>query len=84
MNSNDDWFGPTSNIVSKVLADYPDVLVQNEGSIFLFRPLTPKAKAWITEHIQPDAQWFGDALVVEHRYALELALAMREVGLILP
>jgi hypothetical protein len=29
--------------------------------------LTLRAKEWIDEHVQEDAQWFGHALVVEHR-----------------
>jgi len=36
----------------------PDVLVRNEGTLFLFCPLTPRAKEWIDEHVQSDAQWF--------------------------
>jgi len=79
--SNDnDWFGPTSDIVNKV---YPDVLVRNEGSVFLFTPLTPAAKHWICANVQPDAQWFGNALAVEWRYAAELAAAMRADGFVL-
>jgi hypothetical protein len=79
-NDNNDWFGPTSDIVNKVL---PDVLVRNEGTIFLFTPLTPAATNWICVNVQPNAQWFGNALVVEHRYAADLAAGMREDGLIL-
>ena len=56
----------------------PDVLVRNEGTVFLFCPLTPRAKEWIDVHIQSDAQWFGNALVVEHRYAWGLAEGMKE------
>jgi hypothetical protein len=82
MGSNDEWYGPTSDIVNKVLRD-PDVLVSNEGSIFLFQPLTARANVWIAEYVQPDAQWLGEALVVEHRYAVELAAAMRDAGLVL-
>jgi hypothetical protein len=79
-DGNNDWFGPTSEIVDKVL---PDVLVRSEGSIFLFCPLTPAAKQWIAENVKPNAQWFGQALVVEHHYALELAVGMRDAGLAL-
>ena len=61
----------------------PDVLVANEGTVFLFNPLTPRAKEWIEEHVQPDAQWFGTTLVVEHRYAWGLAQGMKEAGLVL-
>jgi hypothetical protein len=51
----------------------PDVLVRNEGTVFLFNPLTARAKEWIEEYVQADAQWFGTTLVVEHRFAWGLA-----------
>ena len=60
-----------------------DVFVSCEGSIFLFTPLTVAAKQWIDENVQPDAQWFGNALAVEWRFTAELAAAMRVGGLIL-
>ena len=47
----------------------PDVIVQNAVPLYLFYPLTPRAEAWVAENIQSDAQWFGNALVVEPRYA---------------
>jgi hypothetical protein len=59
----------------------PDLIVRDEGTLFLFRPLTPRAKAWIDEHVQADATWYGDALVVEHRYAFALAVGVTEAGL---
>jgi hypothetical protein len=61
----------------------PDVLVHNEGTVFLFCPLTSQAKEWIDEHVSPDAQWFGSALVVEHRFAWGLAQGMKDAGLVL-
>jgi hypothetical protein len=61
----------------------PDVLVRNEGTVFLFCPLTLRAKEWIDEHVQSDSQWFGNALVVEHRYAWGLAEGMKDEGLLL-
>ena len=59
----------------------PDVLVSDEGTLFLFCPLTPRAKQWIDANVQSDATWFGNALVVEHRYAWELGKGMRDAGL---
>jgi len=53
---NNDWCGPTSEIVNKV---YPDLRVRSEGTIVLFTPVTPRAKRWINANVQPDAQWFG-------------------------
>jgi hypothetical protein len=58
-----------------------DVTVEGGGSIFLFRPHTDAATDWIEEHVQPDAQWFGGGLVVEHRYARDLADSMLQDGL---
>jgi len=60
-----------------------DCRVENHGTLFLFQPLTPAASDWIEEHVQEDAQFFGTALVVEHRYACDLAEGMREDGLVL-
>jgi hypothetical protein len=59
----------------------PDVLVQNCGTLFLFCPLTRYAEAWIREYVQADAMWYGNALVVEHRYVWGLAQGMRDAGL---
>ena len=61
----------------------PDLLVHNEGTLFLFCTLTARAKVWIDEHVQPDAQWFGNVLIVEHRFAWGLAQGMLDSGLVL-
>ena len=63
--------------------EIPDVLVHNEGTLFLFCPLTARAKAWIDEHVDQEGHWFGAALIVEHRYALGLAQGMKDAGLLL-
>lgn len=65
----------------QVVSPTPDILVHNEGTLFLFCPLTIRAKDWIDGHVQPDAQWFGADLAVEHRYALGLAEGMKNAGL---
>ena len=62
--------------------EIPDVLVYSEGTLFLFCPLTARAKGWIDEHVQ-DGHWFGAALVVEHRYAVDLVQGMKDAGLLL-
>jgi hypothetical protein len=64
-------------------AKSPDVLVRNEGTIFIFCPLTAAAKEWIDENVQPDAQWFGNSLIVEHRFAWGLGQGMKDAGLVL-
>ena len=59
----------------------PDVKVENHGTIFLFWPCSEQGETWIAENVQEDAQWFGNALVVEHRYARDLASGMLSDGL---
>jgi hypothetical protein len=60
-----------------------DFSVENHSSIFLFRMNTSAAQQWVSENVQEDAQFFGDALVVEWRYARDLAAAMSADGLVL-
>jgi hypothetical protein len=59
----------------------PDVSIENHFSLFLFRLNTQAASDWVSENVQPDAQFLGDALVVEPRYARELAVGMVAGGL---
>ena len=59
----------------------PDVLVRNEGTVFVFCPLTSRAKEWTDQHVQTDAQWFGNALIVDHRFAWGVAQGMIDDGL---
>jgi hypothetical protein len=67
---------------SGISSSTPDFLVRNEGTVFVFCPLTVEAKQWISEHVH-DALWFGSALVVELRYAWPLAVGMQDAGLVL-
>jgi len=69
--------------ISSQAPNTSDILVNNEGTLFVFCPLTSRAKEWIDERVQPDATWFGNALVVEHRFAWGLALGMKDAGLVL-
>ena len=55
------------------------VLVQ--GTIALVRPLTRGASEWISKHVPHQSQWFGPALVLEHRYIAELLDHMVADGL---
>jgi hypothetical protein len=61
-----------------------DVLVHNEGTIWLFNPLSERAKAGVAEHVAAESwQWLCDSLAVEHRYAPEIVDAMLGDGLVL-
>lgn len=53
-----------------------DVDVRNEGSVFLFHLNTEAAKDWVAENVSGESMYFGDALVVEPRYAGDLAAGM--------
>ena len=45
-----------------------DFTVNNQGTIFLLAPQTIPGHAWVDDYLPDDAQWFGNAVVVEHRY----------------
>lgn len=61
---------------------YPDFEVQHEGTIVLLHPLTDTGAKWISEHTDPDnRQFFGQALVVEHRYISDLLMGIEADGL---
>ena len=54
-----------------------DFTVENHGSIFLLQPLTSAAQTWVDENIPEDAQYFGTAVAVEHRYIVTSSTAFR-------
>lgn len=60
-----------------------DVEVENHGSIFLFSPLTQPGREWIGEHVTGETTTFAGSLVVEARYARDLADGMMGDGLVL-
>lgn len=61
-----------------------DVEVTGGGSVFIFNVLTPSARLWVEENVakgdwNPD---FPNSIVVEHRYARDLAAGMEAAGLV--
>jgi len=58
-----------------------DVTVECHGSLYLFELHTADARAWVDYNVSRDATYYGDALVVEWRYARDLAHGMTEDGL---
>jgi hypothetical protein len=67
-----------------LLAPQADMSVQDKETIFLFTPETEEAKQWIAEHvkfIEGETMYFGEALVVEHRYGADLSAGMASDGL---
>jgi hypothetical protein len=63
------------------MCNLPDVTVTNEGNIFIFNPHSHAAKDWIAENVQENAQYYGNGLVVEHRFAGDIIEGMEADGL---
>jgi hypothetical protein len=67
-------------------ASAPDFSIEGEGrfcTVYLLRPLTPVAFAWVEEHIPEDAQRLGNAIAVEHSYIGPIAEGILADGLVL-
>ena len=61
----------------------PDILVENHGSIFLLRPTSSVGQAWLQENvIGEESQIFGDAVVCEPRYVMDIVLGARGDGVV--
>ena len=58
-----------------------DFELQDEGSLYLLRPLTREAVEWLDEHIEQNRQMFGTAVVIEHRYVADIVRGIRDAGL---
>jgi hypothetical protein len=58
-----------------------DFDLSGHGTLYLFRPLTRAAHAWVNEHLPADATWFGGAIVVEHRYIGDIVCGAAADGL---
>jgi hypothetical protein len=63
----------------------PDFVLENHFSIFLLRPLSESAKAWVKEFIGPDNgfQPYFPTIVIESRYVGPILDGIRESGLVL-
>jgi hypothetical protein len=64
----------------------PDFSIEGEGrfcTVYLLRPLSPAAFAWVEEHIPEDAQRLGTAIGVEHRYIGPIADQILADGMVI-
>jgi hypothetical protein len=61
----------------------PDLSFENHGTLYLARPVSRRGRAWLDEHCPrgDDHTYRGDALVVERRYAPDLAEVAASDGL---
>lgn len=79
MSSHNDSF--VSSGSSPTESSGPDFVVENHASFFLLKPLTPTAHSWIKQHLPENAQWFGSAVVIEHRYIWAILDSIQNDGL---
>jgi hypothetical protein len=57
-----------------------DVRVEHHGNLYLFHARNALAQDWFEDYT--DAQSWGTAYVVEHRYAAEITQALQDYGFI--
>ena len=57
-----------------------DFIVTHHGTLALFEPQNDEAREHLEENVSDEAQWFGNALVVEPRYVLNLVAGLEEEG----
>jgi hypothetical protein len=74
MSSHNDSF------VASGTSPTPDFRCENHGSIFLLFALSQSGQSWIKENLPSDAQWFGNAVVIEHRYVWPILVGIQNDG----
>jgi hypothetical protein len=62
--------------------EVPDFRFEDHGTIWLVHALTEGSYEHLSENVQADAQWIGNALAVEHRYARDLRHTLEGEGYI--
>lgn len=83
MMSSHDSFVASGNSPTHSEKIQPDFVLENHGSIFLIKPLTPSAISWIEDHIGQDNgyQPYFPTVVVEHRYIAYIIAGIQNDGL---
>jgi hypothetical protein len=77
MSSHDDSF-----VASGTSPTQSDFLCENHSSIFLLRPISAAAFAWLEEHLPPDRLTFRNAVVIESRYVWAILVGLQDDGLV--
>jgi hypothetical protein len=83
MMSSNDPFVASGNSPTHSGKIEPAFVVENHGSIFLLKPLTPFATSWVEEHIGQENgyQPYFPTVVVEHRYIADIVAGIQNDGL---
>lgn len=59
-----------------------DAQVDNQGSLWLIRPLSLRANKWLSAHVDSQPwQWLGGALCIDARMATPIVRAMKRARL---
>lgn len=58
-----------------------DVVIQNEGNIFILWAVTDKGTTWLEANVASAQRWGVSGFVVEHRYVNDVIAGMIESGL---
>jgi hypothetical protein len=75
---------PLKTTFSNPAANSPDFELANHGSLYLLCPLNEAAKNWMAEHLpmdSPETQFWGSAIVIEHRFISEIISGVQRDGL---
>lgn len=61
-----------------------DVRVSNQGTVWVFTPITPEGQDWVDQHLELQGwQWLGgESFAVDHRPAESIVHGMRGDGLV--
>lgn len=62
-------------------AQKPDIVLEDEGTIVLVRPLTKDAKAWVADNVDLEVPRFCGAVPVPHSELERVTAAMVADGL---
>jgi hypothetical protein len=82
MSSHNNSFVASGNSPTDSGKSSADFAVENHGSIFFLRPLTPTAKSWVHEHIRDNGfQPYYPTVVVEPRYIANIVAGIQNDGL---
>ncbi len=75
-----DALNPTADV--QVIVRAADFLVDDQGTLVLLTPQTDAAREWVFQNLPTDAQRFGEAIVIEHRYADDILFGIHNDGLV--
>ena len=59
----------------------PDLQFENHGSIFTLYTHSERGEDWVKEHLPEDVMRFGEAYVIDHRYAWDICQGAMNDGL---